>query len=112
MIKRSGVDRYRHLRGVRGEVEVIGKFGTPIAKAMRRIGETLDIAVGTPAQRFLGRRRPILKLLQLRDLVEKIGEVAVLGSRDLISIVDVGADGGTEHQPHTQRNSQKKPATP
>jgi hypothetical protein len=54
-------------------VDVVRELRTPIAEAVRRVGKTRQVAVGTPLQCFVGGRRPVLERFELRDLVEEIG---------------------------------------
>ena len=84
----------------------------PIAEAVRGVSEPPDVAVGPPAQRLFGSRRFVLERLQLGNLVQQAGEIAVLGAGDLGLIVQIGADGRTGRQRRGERNHLKKSANP
>jgi hypothetical protein len=62
-----------------------------------------EIAVGAPAQRFFGGRRLVLQRLQLGDLVQQIGEVAIFRAGNLGPVIQIGADSRTGHQHRGQR---------
>ena len=98
MIKSTRVDFYCDFGGIGGGIDFVSKLGIPIAEAMRSIDQTFDVAVGTPAQGFLGCRGLIFELLQLGDFVEQVGKLAVLSSGNLGTIIDIGAHGRPERR--------------
>ena len=95
MVKRPRLDRDGHLCGLGRGVDVVREFRVPIAEAVRGVGEPAEIAVGAPAQRFFGCRRLVLERLQLGDLVQQTGEIAVLRAGDLGAVIQIGARGRT-----------------
>ena len=63
-----------------------------------------EIAVGAPAQRFFGGRRLVLERLQLGDLVQQIGEAAILGAGNLGPIIHIGTHSSIGHQRRRDHN--------
>ena len=61
-----------------------------MAEAVRGIGEPAEVAVGAAAQRLLGSRHFVLERLQFGDTVQEIGELAILGTDNLGTVVQIG----------------------
>ncbi len=107
MIERPGRDGDRDLRRMVGGVELVGELRVPIAEAAGGIGEPGEIAVGAAPQRLLRRWRPVFERLQLRDLIEQIREVALLGAVDRRFVFDVGAAGDAREKRRDQTQRDK-----
>src|ERR1700746_1193098 len=90
MIKRPLLDRDRHFRGLARGVYVVREIGVPIAEAVRGIGKPTEVAIGASPQGFFGDGRLILERLQLRDLVEQTGKLAVLNAGNFRTIIQIG----------------------
>jgi hypothetical protein len=86
MVERARLDRDRDLCRIGLGVEIVREFRSPIAEAVCGIREPAEIAVGAPPQRFFGSPRLVLKRLQLGDLVQQVGQIAVLGAGDFGAI--------------------------
>src|SRR6202023_2086841 len=97
MVEWARLDFYRDLCRLRPGVYLVRELRVPIAEAVCGVRQPGAIAVGAPTQRFFGRRRLVLERLQFGDLVEQIGEVAILGTGDLGPVIQICADRTTEH---------------
>ena len=112
MVERTRLDRYRNLCRLGLGVDVVGEFRIPIAEAVRGIGEPAEIAIGAPAERLLGSRHFVLERLQLRDAVQEIGELAILGAGNLDTVIQIRVSSWSGDQRHNQRDRQQKPVKP
>src|SRR5215813_14410911 len=98
MIKRPLLHRDGHLRGLGQSVDVVRKIRVPIAKAVRRIGKPLEVAVGASPQGFFGSWELVLERLQFGDLIEQTSKFAVFGSGNLGAVIHIGTRDSTKDQ--------------
>jgi hypothetical protein len=107
VIKRSLLDRDRHLRGLARGVYVIREIRVPIAEAVRGVSEPFEIAVGAPPQGLFGNWGLVLERLQLGDLVQQARKVAVFGAGNFGAVIQIGTRGSAGDQRCEQYDGQK-----
>src|ERR1700739_410983 len=113
MVEWSWLDRDRHLGRIGLGVNIVRKSCIPVAKAMSRVCQPAEIAVGAATQRLLGNRGSVLERLKLGDLLQQISELAILDAGDLGSIVQISAGNITGNNCRCdQCNHQVKPSNP
>ena len=90
MIQRPGLHRDGDLGRVCLQVDVVGELRVPVTEAVGRLFQAFEIVIGASPQCFFGSRLLVLEFLELRDIVEQVREVGVVGPHDLRLIGDIG----------------------
>ena len=90
VIQRPGLHRDGDLGRVCLQVDVVGELRVPVTEAVGRLFQAFEIVIGASPQCFFGSRLLVLEFLELRDIVEQVREVGVVGPHDLRLIGDIG----------------------